>query len=164
MTYLDLMIEGRDIVAALNEPEGADSDVLDPALSAWLDAVDDKLGAYHVVIERLAAEDALLDAVAKKIAAKRATLKKQHDSVRGRATDLLLTMEAAGEEPKVKRPEFTAYLSRSESVSVDPDAVLPADLVRVVTSPDKAAIKAVIKGGHTVPGCAILESRAVVFR
>lgn len=164
MTGYDLLTESAHIIAMLEAPEGADADALDSRLSAWLADADDKIGAYHAVCERLDAEDELLKKVADRIAAKRKYLAANKSRVRSMATEILIAMEGCGEEPKVKRPEFTAYLQASEAVEVGDEKAIPPDLVKVTVAPDKTLIKAAIKSGREVPGASIVTSRSVRFK
>lgn len=164
MTGYDLINESARIIALLESPEGADADELDPVLSSWLDATDDKLGAYYAVCQRLDSEDALQKAVADKVASRRKYLAGQRDRVRTMAAALLESREALGEEPKVKRPDFTAWLQASEAVEVVDERALPPDLVKTTISADKAAIKIALKSGREVPGCSLVTSRSVRFK
>lgn len=165
MTGYDLYAEAAHIIATIESLEGADPEVLDPQLAAWFDNTDDKIAAYHAVIKRLEVEDAALKVEADAIAAARKRHAKQAERVRDLATLLLTTMEQLGNEPKVKRPTFSAWLATTESVQVPDDVTLldPA-YQRIKIEADKTAIKAAIKAGGDVLGCSLVQTRGVVIR
>ena len=165
MTGYDLYAQAAHLISTIESLEGADPDILDPQLAAWFDATEDKISAYHAVIKRLETEDAHLKAEADAIAACRKRQAKQADRVRDLATLLLTSMEQLGNEPKVKRPTFSAWLQTTESISVPADAeLLPAGFWRTKIEADKTAIKLAIKCGETVPGCSVVETRSVRWR
>lgn len=165
MTGYDLYAQAAHLISTIESPEGADPDILDSQLAAWFDATDDKIAAYHAVIRRLETEDGHLKAEADAIAAARKRQAKQAERVKDLATLLLVSMEALGMEPKVKRPTFSASLATTESisVSVDPES-LPAGFWRTKIEADKTAIKLAIKCGEIVPGCALVETRSIRWR
>ena len=164
MTGYDLIRSAAGIVADLDAPEGADASTLDERLAAWIEASDDKHGAYYAVSKRLeleAEECSQLMAAMKKRAA---YLAAQQARVKALASELLLAREAIGEEPKVSTPMFRAWLVKTESVSVPEDVnMLPEQYrrVKVTVEPDKTAIKAAIKSGESVPGAFIVETRGI---
>jgi len=165
MTGYDLYSQAAHIIATIESLEGADPDILDPQLAAWFDATDDKIAAYHAVIKRLETEDAHLKAEADAIAAARKRQAKQAERVKDLATLLLTSMESLGNEPKVKRPTFSAWLATTESISVPSDAeLLPVAYQRAKVEADKTAIKLAIKAGQDVPGCSVVETRSVRWR
>ena len=56
-TGYELYAQAAHMIATIESLEGADPEVLDPQLAAWLDSCDDKIGAYHAVLKRLEIED-----------------------------------------------------------------------------------------------------------
>jgi len=165
MTGYDLYTQAAHMIATIESLEGADPEVLDPQLAAWLDSCDDKIGAYHAVLKRLEIEDVALKAEADSIFAARRRMAKQSERVRDLATILLLAMEQLGEEPKVKRPTFSAWLLSTESVSAPEDAtLLPLAYQRVKIEADKTKLKAALKAGELVDGCSLVQTRGVVIR
>ena len=165
MTGYDLYSQAAHIIATIESLEGADPDILDPQLAAWFDATDDKIAAYHAVIKRLETEDAHLKAEADAIAACRKRQAKQAERVKDLATLLLTSMEALGNEPKVKRPTFSAWLATTESVSAPDDAtLLPLAYQRVKVEANKSKLKDVLKAGELVDGCGLVTTRSVVIR
>ena len=165
MTGYDLYSQAAHIIATIESLEGADPDILDPQLAAWFDATEDKISAYHAVIKRLETEDAHLKAEADAIAAARRRMAKQSERVRDLATILLLAMEQLGEEPKVKRATFSAWLLATESVSAPEDAaLLPLAYQRVKIEANKSKLKDALKAGELVDGCGLVTTRSVVIR
>ena len=165
MTGYDLYAQAAHLISTIESLEGADPDILDPQLAAWFDSTDDKIAAYHAVIKRLETEDAHLKAEADAIAAARKRQAKQAERVKDLATLLLTSMEALGNEPKVKRPTFSAWLATTESVSAPDDAtLLPLAYQRVKVEANKAKLKDVLKAGEIVDGCSLVQTRAVVIR
>ncbi|NBV20305.1 siphovirus Gp157 family protein, partial [Janthinobacterium sp.] len=84
--------------------------------------------------------------------------------IKALAADLLIAREMVGEEPKVSTPLFRAWLVKTEAVSVPEDVnMLPEAFQRrrVTVEADKAAIKAAIKAGESVPGAFLVESRGI---
>ena len=165
MTGYELYAQAAHMIATIESLEGADPEVLDPQLAAWLDSCDDKIGAYHAVLKRLEIEDVALKAEADAIAAARRRMAKQSERVRDLATILLLAMEQLGEEPKVKRATFSAWLLSTESVSAPEDAtLLPLAYQRVKVEPNKTKLKDALKAGELVDGCGLVTTRSVVIR
>jgi hypothetical protein len=165
MTGYDLYAQAAHMIATIENLEGADPDILDPQLAAWFDSTDDKIAAYHAVLKRLETEDAHLKAEADAIAACRKRQAKQAERVKDLATLLLTSMEQLGNEPKVKRPTFSAWLQTTESISIPDDATrLPLAFQRIKVEADKTGIKAAIKAGEDVLGCSVVETRSVRWR
>ena len=166
MTGLELHRTATALVATLEQPEGADPETFAPELAAFLDASADKISAYLWVLRAISADGAELRRMELTIASRRKYLEQQGSRIESMATLLLLAMEQLGEEPKIKRPEFSAWLATTESVTVTDEAIalLPPTMLRVRTEPDKAAIKAAIKAGAEIPGCVIFQNRGVRWR
>ena len=165
MTGYDLYAQAAHLISTIESLEGADPDILDPQLAAWFESTDDKIAAYHAVIKRLETEDAHLKAEADAIAAARKRQAKQAERVRDLATLLLTSIEALGNEPKVKRPTFSAWLATTDRISVPDDATrLPFAFQRITVDADKTAIKAAIKAGQDVLGCSVVETHSVRWR
>jgi len=164
-TAYDLYVQASHMIATIESLEGADPEVLDPQLAAWLDSCDDKIAAYHAVLKRFEIEDVALKAEADAISAARKRMAKQSERVRDLATILLLAMEQLGEEPKVKRPTFSAWLLATESVTAPEDAtLLPLAYQRVKVEANKAKLKDALKAGELVDGCGLQTTRSVVIR
>jgi hypothetical protein len=74
-------------------------------------------------------------------------------------------MEQLGEEPKVKRHTFSAWLLATESVTAPEDAtLLPLAYQRVKVEANKAKLKDALKAGELVDGCGLQTTRSVVIR
>lgn len=67
---------------------------------------------------------------------------------------------------KVKGTTSTAFIRQTEAVIVSDAQALPEELVtmKVEYAPDKAAIKAAIKGGRDVPGAELRTNHNINFR
>ena len=167
-TGYDLISAAARIVADIDDPEGALSEAIDARLGAWIEASDDKIGAYYAVNRRLAVEDSELSAYVDRLSTRRRHLARQREYVHHMATDLLSAREALGEESKVKRPEFSAWLQSTDSVLVEtPVDTLPGEYQRLIPArieADKPAIMRALKAGNAVDGCVISTSRSVRFR
>jgi hypothetical protein len=164
MTGYDLLRDAAGIVAQLDSIEGADPAELDARLTAWLDAADDKHAAYYAVSRRLDLESDECAALMAGLRKRAAYLASQQARVKALASELLAAREALGEEPRVSTPMFRAWLATTEAVSVPEDvAMLPEQYVRVKVTreADKAAIKAAIKAGESVPGAFLVQTRGV---
>ena len=164
MTGYDLIRSAAGIVAELDAPEGADASTLDERLAAWIEASDDKHGAYYAVSKRLELEADECAALMASIKKRAGYLAAQQARVKALASELLIAREAIGEDPKVSTPMFRAWLVRTESVSVPEDVnLLPEQYRRVKVSveADKTAIKAAIKSGESVPGAFLVETRGI---
>lgn len=166
MTGLELHRHATALVATLEQPEGADPETFAPELAAFLDGSADKIAAYIFLMRAMKTDVESLARLEATITYRRRYMERQGDRVASLATMLLTDMEALGEEPKIKRPEFSAWLATTESVTVADDAVehLPTTMLRIVRMPDKVAIKAALKSGDEIPGCAILSTRGVRWR
>ena len=81
------------------------------------------------------------------------------------ASRVLEEVEMHTGEAKSKRPEFSAWIQASTSVSV-PDVVnlLPAVYTRTIIEADKGKIKEALVAGIDVAGCALVTARSVRFR
>ena len=79
----------------------------------------------------------------------------------------LALLEAAGEK-KLIRPDYTASIRFTPGkVEIIDDAALPDAFVKVVTTPDKTAIKAALERGESVEGAVLgngHESLSVRFK
>jgi len=162
----DLIRQSSALIVDLEAPEGADPDVVLPAIAEWIEVSGDKLGAIFHVRSRLEAEAARLKGIEAGIAAERKRAENQAERLRQMATALLVARAELGEEPKARGDGWTVRLNRSESVSVPDDAALlpaPFCVVKTTYSADKRAIKAAFDAGEPVPGCAIVVNAAAVF-
>lgn len=127
----------------------------------YLDTLDGETDILDLLDSELAAMQSD-EALAEAIKAREADLKTRRERIEMRAEahrrNLKLVLQHAS-LPKAERPLATVSLRPgSLSVRIVNEADIPSQLMRekITRSPDKAAIKAQIEAGETVPG-AILE-------
>lgn len=137
---------------------------------AFLDTLDGETDAGTLadwLMAQLAEAEAMGDAVQAQEADLRA--RRQRYEARGVAfrRQLLNLLDAIGEK-KIERPRATASRrSGLPSVQITDETAVPTQLCKTVTSPDKAAIKAQLLAGETVPGAQIVmgdDAVAVRFK
>ena len=126
---------------------------------AFLDTLDGETDAADIA-DRLLAELADAEAMADAIRGQEADMKarSQRYDMRGEAfrRQLLNLLDAIGEK-KIERP--LATVSRRAglpSVQITDEAAVPSQLCKTTVTPDKAAIKAQLMAGETVPGAQIV--------
>ena len=148
---LDIPLITR-IAAELRDGMGDDFDE-----AAFLDTLDGATDAADIadwMLRKIAHAEAIETAISTEItdlAARKARYGMQSNTMRGRLFTLL---DATGLK-KMERP--LATISRRAgvlSVRIIDEASIPSQLctVKTITAPDKAAIKAQIEAGETVPG------------
>lgn len=128
----------------------------------FLDTLEGETDATEVadwLIEGILHDEALIEAMK----AQEATQKARRERIEARAkakrrvaVDLL---EAAGLK-KMERPRATiSRLAGRVGVSITDEASIPSQLcvTKTITSPDKAAIKAQLEAGETVPGAELVR-------
>lgn len=128
----------------------------------FIDTLDGETDAIAILDREIAAEQfdrAMVDAIEQQVA----TLKVRHDRIEARAqarrTVQRMILQAM-DMRKVERPLATLSLvSGRVSVRITDEAAIPTQLltVKTVTAPDKAAIKAQIEAGETVPGAELVR-------
>lgn len=102
------------------------------------------------------------DALKEHEAALRARRQRLEGRVKAHKTAMLAVLDAAGAK-KVERP--CATLSRREgvlSVNITNQDDVPSQLCKVVSTPDKTAIKKQIEAGETVPGAELVRGEPSV--
>lgn len=164
MTGHDLLMRAGELVARLEAPEGADTDI-SYEIDAWLAGCDDRMTAYWAVCKRLDAEQAMLREMEQTLARRRRYLDAQSDLVRSRASYMLEAREGLGEEAKVKTPLYSAWLATTTSVevTVEPER-LDECYRRVEVSVDKARVKRDLELGVEVHGAQLVSKRGVRWR
>lgn len=152
-TVAELLDESAEIVAAIEAPEGANPEVIDPLIEAWIEKADDKVAACIAVAKRLKAESDLLESHEVVMKARRQKLGRNVDYVRKIVTRLLQERTRHADKP-LRGLDYSAWLVDSESVVVTDEAQLPAELLKVETirEPRKNEIKARLKAGAEIPG------------
>jgi hypothetical protein len=134
---------------------------------AFLDTLEGETDAFDVadaLIDKMQADMALAEA----IKTREADLADRRKRIEGRAAackaSLGILLDAMG-SAKIERPGAT--VSRrpgSLSVLITDEEAIPTQLrtVKTIVTPDKAAIKAQIEAGETVPGAALVRGDATV--
>ena len=126
---------------------------------AFLDTLDGETDAADIA-DRLLAELADAEAMAEAIRGQEADMKarRQRYDMRGEAfrRQLLNLLDAIGEK-KIERPRATVSRRAGlPSVQITDEAAIPSQLCKTTVAPDKAAIKAQLMAGETVPGAQIV--------
>jgi hypothetical protein len=150
-----------EAVAALLQPYADDEDLYQDMIEGETDALD----LLDSQIASMQNDEALAEA----IKAQEANLKARRERIEWRADAhkkaALLIMNAAGLK-KAERPRATISVRPgSVSVQITDEAEIPTQLMRekITRAPDKAAIKAQLEAGETVPAlnwCAVPKPSA----
>lgn len=112
------------------------------------------------IADRLLAEALDAEAMADAIKAQEADMKARRDRMGARGDAYrrqLLSLLDAANIKKMERPRAT--ISRRAglpSVRITDERAIPSQLSKIVSTPDKAAIKAQLLAGETVPGAEIV--------
>lgn len=145
-----IQLMAEEIRAALGDDFDAD---------AFLDTLDGETDAADIA-DWLLAELADAEAMAEAIRGQEADMKarRQRYDMRGEAfrRQLLNLLDAIGEK-KIERPRATVSRRAGlPSVQITDEAAIPSQLCKTTVAPDKAAIKAQLMAGETVPGAQIV--------
>lgn len=145
-----IRLMAEEIRAALGDDFDAD---------AFLDTLDGETDAADIA-DRLIAELADAEAMAEAIKAQEADLRSRRGryEMRGDAfrRQLLNLLDSMGEK-KIERPRATVSRRAGlPSVQITDEAAIPTQLCKTTVAPDKAAIKAQLMAGETVPGAQIV--------
>jgi len=166
LTGYELMRMAGELIATLEESGG----VLDEESEAWLDAwfnqLEDKIGAYWAVTKRIKSEAEFLKKEADRLTKRRRALEKTEQRIKSLATELLREHERLNGESKIKRPEFTASLSRRKSTVITNEHKLleVPEYCREVVSVDKLAISSDLKAGKEIAGAHLETVESVTWR
>lgn len=98
------------------------------------------------------------------IAAEVKRLQERKAQVERRASRLAENLGAYLDHQKFQGDLVTVSFRHTEAVEVERDAELPPELTRTQVEPDKAAIKAAIKAGQTVPGCSLVKNISTIIK
>lgn len=130
--------------------------------AGFIDTLDGACDAAEVadwLIDGILSDEALTEA----IKAQEALLKSRRDRIEARAKTkrrvAVELLEAAGLK-KMERPRATiSRLAGRIGVSITDEASIPSQLcvTKTITIPDKAAIKAQLEAGETVPGAELVR-------
>lgn len=110
-------------------------------------------------IKNLTAEAAAYKAEKANFAEREAQALKKADTLKKWLSDAL-----AGQ--KFSTAKCAVSFRKSEAVMVDDVNLIPAEMLRIKTTcePDKTAIKAAIKSGQKIKGCALVENTSVQIK
>ena len=149
-----------EAVAALLQPYADDEDLYQDMIEGETDALD----LLDSQIASMQNDEALAEA----IKAQEANLKARRERIEWRADAhkkaALLIMNAAGLK-KAERPRATISVRPgSVSVQITDEAEIPSQLMRekITRAPDKAAIKAQLEAGETVPGAELVRGAETI--
>lgn len=154
------------VVGALIDSDGQEPDVFDRAIDKLLSKSSDKLGTLWAILKILEEKDGTLKAAQDRISLCRRHIGATRDRLRQMATAILLEMEVQGQEPSVKRPEFSAHLHSSQSVegpARDEDWPELLQKRTLVVKADRAAALARLKAGEAFEGLKLITSRVIKF-
>ncbi|MGF0520602.1 siphovirus Gp157 family protein [Agrobacterium pusense] len=117
---------------------------------------------FHAVLTRLVNGERDADSLAKGVAgrisdlqARKSRAERRKEAMRSMMFKLL---KAAG-VPRVPLAEATIFIGKkAAAVEIIDEALLPAEVVRITTAPDKKAIADLLKAGTDVPGAKMGEA------
>jgi hypothetical protein len=167
-TTSELLMKSNEVMLVLAGIDPDDEQALEEslaALDAWIEESGDKIGACRAVVARLKSEEELLSAEIKKLSARKRARSNERQYVLSLATALLEAKELADGEAKVRRPDFSAWLQTTHSLSCPEDSARwPSEYTQTTTTLDKARIRKALKSGELFDGFALVEKRGVRFR
>ena len=127
--------------------------------------IPDKLDALRAVWLRLDSEVKLIRQEKQLLAAKQRARERGMRRVKDFTAGLLLARREAGQEPKLKTPTNSFWLSTSTSVSGPEDAALwPHRWQRLKVEPDRNAALAALRDGEEVDGFLLQEKESASWR
>jgi hypothetical protein len=163
-TY-ELLTMSRDLLDMVETDNGVLTVDAEKTLIDFLVKSEDKLYACMTVIRRLDAEAEFIRAEEKRLAERRKGYEVAVERIKDLAAALLEAREKLGEEPKVKTPQYTAWLQETESIFAPEDITdWPTEWTRIKVEPDKKAALAALKSGTSKAGFVIMRKRGVRFR
>lgn len=133
-------------------------EVLDPAkLDALNLARDEKVEGVACWVKNLKAEISA-------IKTETASLKERQEAKEKKLESLTAWLMNALDGRKFETAKCSVRFRCSDVVDVSDDAAVPAEYQRIKTEPNKAAIKAALKAGESVPGCALVASVSMTVK
>lgn len=93
-----------------------------------------------------------------------ASLKERQEAKEKKLESLTAWLMNALDGQKFETAKCSVRFRCSDVVDVSDDAAVPAEYQRIKTEPNKAAIKAALKAGETVPGCALVVSVSMTVK
>ena len=120
----------------------------------------------HAVLERLLTVEreanSLMAAIKQRqddLSARRQRAERRKDAMRG----LMLRLLKAADLQKAPLTEATISVTKGrDSVEITDEALLPVSMMKVVSNPDKTAIKAAMDAGKAVPGAQLKTGEATL--
>lgn len=128
------------------------------------EALQRKADAYCWVIAQLRAQAAYRRAESDRLRDLADTDARRADALQDRLITALAACDPRETHWSLPTHELTSR--RTESITIDPDADLPPEFIRVrrTFAPDKTAIKAALKAGQAVPGAELVTGRSWSIR
>ncbi|EGY53109.1 siphovirus Gp157 family protein [Neisseria shayeganii] len=156
MSNITLYQCADDVLRALNELADNDETWAQDTIEAVIGQFETKAVSVVAYAMNLGAEEEMLASHIKTMQAKLAAVKNRKERLK---TYLADNMRRIGiKEIKAVDGTFSAKFAKNPpSVEIFDESQIPAELMRVKTEPDKAAIKAAIKAGQDIPGAKLLE-------
>ena len=154
MKLYELSSQMRGLQALMDDPE-TELDLADTldGLEGDLQVKAEGLLSY---VSNLGSDAEAINAEIKRLTARKKVITNKQDSLR---EYLRHNMDIGGID-KIKCPLFTITLRKAtQAVQVDDVDALPEKYRRITVSADKAAIKAGLKAGVEIPGCAIVDGK-----
>ena len=142
----------NDIMVLLEQDE--DGQTYEEMLDQSLLDFTSKVGSIAGYIEAIEDQAAALDARAKKISARKTVLMNKAKRLRTYTVDSMLTAETMRLTCGTHK---VSVAKTPAALKIADNAVIPADFIvtKTTTSPDKNAMKALIKDGGEIPGCTL---------
>ena len=122
-------------------------------------AFEEKVENIACYIKNLTSDIADFKAEESNLAARRKSIEKKVEFLKR-----LLLDNMSGQ--KFSTVKCAVSFRKSEAVQVDDVNLIPAEMLRIKTTyePDKTAIKAAIKSGQKIKGCALVENTSVQIK
>lgn len=128
------------------------------------EALQQKADAYCWVIDRLRAQAAYRRAESDRLRDLAEVDARRAEGLQERLLTALAHVDPDATRWSLPAHELTSR--RTEAVSLDPDADLPAEFLRErrTWAPDRTALKAALKAGQLIPGAELVQSRSWSIR
>ena len=162
----DLVEQARKLMLLIDEDQGVLTEETEAALAVWINGAEDKVGACVVAARRFEAEADILKEEEERLYRRRKAVEQAKERCRGYAQFMLEELEQMGNEPKVKGPNYTAYLQTVESIEYPEDiAQWPLNWRKTVVTPDKTAAQVAHRQGEVLPpGFEVVHKRSLRMR
>lgn len=148
-------LEAEFAALLLSFPELADDDTL------RADVLEGETN-FHAVLTRIVNSERDADSLAKAVAGRISDLQARKSRAERRKEamrSLMFKLLKAAGVPRVPLAEATISIGKkAAAVEIVDEALLPAEVVRITTAPDKKAIADLLKAGTDVPGAKMGEA------